>query len=152
MRDVKPCDLSRFWSKVDKTGECWVWRACIGNHGYGQFGLRPSYVLAHRFSYELANGPIGVGLCVLHRCDNRRCVNPEHLFLGTRTDNARDRDAKGRAPYGERHPMAKLTAMQVADIRAQHAAGAGKEDLAARFGVTESNVGLILRRQTWVAA
>lgn len=142
----------RFFAKVKKTDSCWLWAASIGSHGYGQFGMPPSYKLAHRFSYEAANGPIPRGLCVLHRCDNRRCVNPAHLFLGTRADNARDRDAKGRAPYGENHPMAKLSREQAAEIRAAVVRGTSRAALAARFGVSGATVGMIARGKTWVGA
>lgn len=86
---------ARFWAKVDKTGDCWVWTAATNPKGYGQFyveGMR----LAHRVSWILAHGPIPDDLCVLHRCDHPPCVNPAHLFLGTYADNNHDRDAKGR--------------------------------------------------------
>lgn len=95
----------RFWSKVEKpTGEdgCWLWTAGLVN-GYGHFRLPSGQCLAHRMSWELANGPVPEGLCVLHKCDNPRCVNPEHLFIGTRADNNRDRAAKGRSITGDNH-------------------------------------------------
>lgn len=83
----------RFWSKVHITDGCWLWTGALRN-GYGRFGSRP-FKYAHRVSWELANGPTG-DLKVLHRCDNPRCVRPDHLFLGTQLDNMRDRSAKGR--------------------------------------------------------
>lgn len=98
----------RFWSKVDKSGDCWIWKAGRGGHGYGIFKVaayRSAY--AHRVAWELTNGPIPPtegyhGTCVLHRCDNPACVNPSHLFLGTAADNAADREAKGRLPHTPR--------------------------------------------------
>lgn len=87
----------RFWANVDKTlghgpqGTCWVWTACAIK-GYGYI----SRTLAHRVSWEIHNSPIPEGLCVLHKCDNPPCVNPEHLFLGTKKDNILDAVAKGR--------------------------------------------------------
>lgn len=92
-------------AKVDKNGPvvkpelgpCWLWTAFVKANGYGQFGIGKAKggAHAHRFSFELHVGPIPDGLCVLHRCDVRHCVRPEHLFLGTQKDNANDRDRKG---------------------------------------------------------
>lgn len=93
----KPTPAERFWSKVDRSGECWEWTAGLNQAGYGQFSMWPDRPeRAHRFSWVLHNGPIPDDLCVLHACDNRKCVNPAHLFLGTRGDNIRDCFAKGR--------------------------------------------------------
>lgn len=85
--------METFWSKVDKTGECWVWVAGRFVTGYGAYRNQG----AHRVSWGLMNGPIPAGLFVLHRCDNPPCVRPDHLFLGTHTDNMHDKVAKGRA-------------------------------------------------------
>lgn len=88
----------RFWEKVDKTGECWPWTACIERNGYGSFHVGGRRKWAHRVSYELNVGPIPSGEYVLHSCDNRRCVNPAHLRVGTHADNMRDMVDRGRAP------------------------------------------------------
>lgn len=92
-------ESQRFWKYVDKTHGCWEWSGSLDNFGYGQFSIGRSpkrrTIKAHRWSWENSNGPT-VGMCVLHRCDNRKCVNPAHLFLGTRSDNMRDMHAKGR--------------------------------------------------------
>ena len=87
----------RFWAKVDKTGDCWVWTGALTHSGYGKFKVR-SYkvVLAHRWAYEVTHGPIPAGLFVCHRCDVPSCVRPSHLFVGTQTDNMKDAAAKGR--------------------------------------------------------
>lgn len=94
----------RFWSKVDRRGpdECWLWLASILNNGYGCFSSEWSN-LAHRVAWELVCGPIPAGLCVLHRCDVKLCVNPAHLWLGTKADNNADCRAKKRNQFGPTH-------------------------------------------------
>lgn len=88
--------VDRFWAKVDRSGDCWVWTAYRNRNGYGQFWFNRSLHLAHRVSWILTNGSIPDGLCVLHQCDNPPCVNPAHLWVGTQVENIADRDAKGR--------------------------------------------------------
>ncbi len=85
----------RFWAKVDRTGDCWIWTAAsLG--GYGQFGTEQGIQGAHRFSYEIVNGPIPSGLNVCHTCDTPLCVKPNHLFVGTQQENVVDSYDKGR--------------------------------------------------------
>lgn len=87
----------RFFRRVRKTEGCWYWEGYRGPKGYGQFPIaKRNIVQAHRYSYELVNGPIAEGMCLLHSCDNAPCVNPSHLFPGTRADNNQDMMAKGR--------------------------------------------------------
>lgn len=103
--DYTPQDVNRFWKKVGKSGECWLWSAATrGSNGYGAFWLNGRHVGAHRFSYELHYGPIPDGLQALHNCpdgDNPLCVNPAHLWAGTNLDNVRDRGEKGRNASGD---------------------------------------------------
>lgn len=138
----------RFWKKVDKRGPggCWNWEASQVGKGYGGFFFREKGQRAHRVSWILAFGEIPDGLKVLHHCDNRLCVNPRHLFLGTDADNARDRTEKGRTPHGENHYRSILTADAVREIRQSRAT---KANLATRYGVSADAIARVQRRFNW---
>jgi DNA-binding transcriptional regulator YiaG len=142
----------RFWGKVRKGAGCWEWTASVNGHGYGQIMTRENgrrrLLLAHRVSYLWHKGDPGE-MCVMHTCDNRKCVNPEHLTLGTRADNQRDMARKGRSARGERGGHARLTAPAVAEIRRLRSSGVGQADLAARFGVSQPTISDIEHRRTW---
>ena len=119
------------------------------NRGYGWFCFRQKTVRAHRASWELHNGPIPNGLHVLHKCDVRCCVNPDHLFLGTHLDNMRDRHLKGRStgPKGSAAAKAKLSDADVVLIRSSKLPA---RELAESLGVNKSTIYSILNGRTWV--
>lgn len=133
---------------------CWNWTGGISQPtNYGIFSWDAGYQMsAHRASWMLHHGMIPAGLKVLHKCDNRHCVSPTHLRLGTQQENIDEMHAKGRArkAVGERASKAKLTAQQVIEIRRLHAEeGLGCTRLGRRFGVTEQNIMAIVNRQSW---
>jgi len=130
-----------------------------GQNGYGVIGRGgrgAGTVGAHRAAWELAHGPVPSGLCVCHRCDVRLCINPHHLFIGTRAENQADMRAKGRAASGRRNARAKLTEAQVSQIVAVRAANRGRrcwgaKELAAEFGVSSTAVEHIAAGRRWVS-
>src|SRR4029077_19957001 len=152
-------DAKRFESYFTRSGQddCWEWRGermqSDPKFPYGRYWENRSSRFAHRVAWELANGVIPTGLCVLHRCDNPPCVNPSHLFLGTRADNMADMDAKGRRvtmpPKGEKSGMAKLDTTKIVAIRAAYESGEPQRSIARRFGVCKSTVGYGVRREIW---
>jgi len=92
----QPSFEDAFWSKVDRTGDCWIWQSSRFATGYGRVTYQGKSAYSHRVSWTLTNGEIPNGFHVCHHCDNPPCVRPDHLFLGTPLDNMRDRDRKGR--------------------------------------------------------
>lgn len=111
--------LNAFYKQVTKgnPGECWIWNGSVGNHGYGVFSFAAKHPLAHRFAYTVNIGPIPHGMCVCHKCDNKKCVNHNHFFLGTKNDNNQDMFRKGRGRWPGR---SNITTDQVRQIRAMH--------------------------------
>jgi len=134
----------RFWSHVDKRGpdECWPWTASLQEKGYGQFNVGDdSMVRAHRFSYELHYGPLGNDHA-LHTCDNRRCMNPKHLFRGTQAVNMKDMRKKGRG-------FSRLSEMQVRSIKLYGVNGWKHQKIAEHFCIGKSTVTAILSGRIW---
>lgn len=129
----------RFWAKVNKTDACWLWTRSTSGRGYGQAYTGTGIMLAHRMSWIMANGPIPVGMMVLHRCDVKRCVRPSHLFLGTAKDNSQDMASKQRSPSGERHYKAALTDEQIRLIARMWADGLEGPEIARLFRVSEGH-------------
>jgi hypothetical protein len=146
----------RFWPKVDKRGvdECWEWNAHKNHKGYGTFQYQGQH-LAHRVSWIIEHGEIQDGLEVLHRCDNRGCVNPHHLFLGTQIDNILDMRSKGRAakiPKGENALNCRLNNSQVIAIRNMYKGRRGGKrmvDIAVIFGVSKSTISNVILKRTY---
>ena len=124
---------------------CWLWLPKLQPTGYGRFNFNGRPIFAHRAAWVRHNGPVPHGLFVCHSCDNRRCVNPSHLFVGTNADNVRDAVRKGRNVRGERAGAAKLSEKQVMEIAASTDL---HRVLAKRFGVSKSNIGMIKRPNT----
>ena len=137
----------RFAEKVtpQKSG-CHHWTGSIMPNGYGQIHVHGRTAYAHRVAWELTNGPVPVGAFVLHDCDNRRCVNPAHLRLGSFQDNMDDMTGKLRHAHGIRNGHAKLAIAEVRLIRSMRGT---HEEIAARFGVSRPTVSLIRSRHTW---
>ena len=155
-----PDELGRFWDKVSQTDGCWNWTSYLNQHGYGKFLFHGKDVFAHRFSYFIHFGEIpNSHPCVCHRCDNPACVRPDHLWIGTHTQNIQDCLAKGRHlsttnPFGchrgSSHSSAKLTDAQVTSIRSRYAEGSDTlQSLADEFSVHKSNIHCIVARSTW---
>lgn len=142
---------TRFWSKVDirSKHECWEWKASLRSTGYGQFELGRTMLKSHRVAYELTHGTIHNGLHVCHTCDNRKCVNPSHLFLGTNADNANDRTLKRRSAVGKQLPQTKLNKTSVKHIKRMLLKGISKIQIAKQYRVSPATIHAIANGDTW---
>jgi hypothetical protein len=130
---------------------CWLWQGAMNDRGYGVIHYGKKRYLASRVSYLLYVGEFDDSLCVLHKCDNPSCINPDHLFLGTRGDNNKDRTKKGRGrvAVGIRCSLSKLSEEDVKSIRQKSASGIGDKDLSKVFNTAPSNIYMIKTRRTW---
>lgn len=149
--------INRFWSKVQKTPECWIWTAGCSGNGYGLFSYTINgiqiRITIHRFSWEYHYGPIPTNKLVCHHCDNKTCCNPSHLFLGDPKDNTRDMMNKGRlnggwAP-GEQHVNTNLTNDDVRKIKQLLSQGVYQHEIATAFNISQTTVSRIKLRKTW---
>ena len=141
------CSLRcRIKNNIERVGDCWEWQGVLNEKGYGRISVGANNnIRAHRASYEAFVGPIG-RLLVCHECDNPKCVNPDHLFLGTPKRNSEDMAEKGRSTRGERNAQARLTASDAqairADLRSPH-------EVAREYGVSAPTNCDIRERRTW---
>ena len=154
---MKNIDVIMKRAKLDRNTDCWEWQGRRHVHGYGQIKYRGKVVNAHRVSAHLfKNFDLYSDLCVCHTCDNPGCVNPKHLFLGTRADNNRDKIEKGREDHsglvhgkGEASAVSKLTNEDVLTIRRLHNLGVSQREIAESFDVCRPQVSKIINRKRW---
>lgn len=153
----------RFWSKVERCGDCWLWRGAIGKNGYGNLhvgstrdGSRAA-MSAHRVAFELAGGDPAVPV-VMHRCDTKACVRPSHLVGGSQSENVRDCMAKGRhrpgrggprPQIGEKNGRSKINAAAASQIRAMAAAAASWSEIGKLFGISDTHAARVARGENW---
>lgn len=139
----------RFLEKVEMEpmSGCWLWTGAISQHGYGRFsGEGRKTTQAHRWAYQKYKGDIPAGMSLCHKCDNPSCVNPNHLFIGTRADNAADMVAKNRQPKGQQKATHKLTEEQVRTIYSETGS---HRALAAKYNVSHRLIGGIKKGERW---
>jgi hypothetical protein len=164
---MKSTPETRFLRLVNKTSTCWLWKGTKSPSGYGCFSFNVKRVRAHRWSYEHFIGPIPAEMVVCHSCDVRNCVNPEHLWIGTRTDNHRDMCRKRRHAghvrgrgsksidelknyrRGSNHGRSRITEDDVLAIRDKLEKGSTLTSLAKSYGIHITSIFLIKHRKTW---
>jgi len=140
--------LPRFINKIqiDSDSQCWNWIAAVDHKGYGQFKFNGKRVRAHRFAYYVFVNKVNAEIMVCHKCDNRRCCNPDHLFLGTSAENQMDMALKGRSTHGIKHPNRKLTEQQIFAILNDNRRHV---DIAGDYEVSRKHIGDIKRGKYW---
>jgi hypothetical protein len=148
-----PVAIAKFKSFIPKAPKtsCWDWTGALNPYGYGDFYFEYESFIASRLSYSVFVAPIPHGLCVCHKCDNRKCVNPSHLFLGTKGDNNRDTVLRKRhqTQRGSRSNFAKFNEQQVINIREMHLNGRSINSIAKQFNSGRTGISFIVNRKTW---
>lgn len=166
MPKLEESDLNRFWTKVAITANpktCWEWNGVLNNRGYGSLMVKDKRYLAHRLSYFINKKTDPQSLLVLHSCDNRKCLNPNHLFLGTAKDNTQDMIKKGRKGVydhslrdntniarGEKSGRSVLTKQKVLNIRESYQKdNVSQRSLAKKYKVHPATIQFIIERRNW---
>lgn len=147
-RSRRSSEADSFWPLIKRSATCWLWQGTT-NGRYGTVHVNGEHFYAHRYSFQLHRGTIPDGMMVLHHCDNPLCVNPNHLHLGTQTDNMREASERGRLCVGERNHFAKRSVEDVRVIRESAAAGESYSSIARRLGGDAGIISLIVRRKIW---
>lgn len=150
----KAHSVESFWALSDRPDDpngCWTWRGNVDSDGYGRISFSGRYHKAHQLAYRLSNGVMKRKVYICHKCGNRLCVNPEHLYHGNSKQNAQDMIRHGRSLKGERNHNAKLTSENVREIRKKYDAGGGNTvTLAAEYGVTQGAISHVVLGKTWI--
>jgi hypothetical protein len=150
-----PFVIARFLSNCSHgdSAECWNWHGIMNTNGYGRFSLNDRHRLAHRVSFQMFIGQIPKGMVVCHRCDNRKCVNPNHIWLGTQSENLKDAFVKGRMKHpdttGEKNGNRKLSWEKVRAIREMKSSGVKSFLIASSFNVSTSTIYDIVKNRIW---
>ena len=148
-----PIEIKRFWEKVDikDINSCWEWKAFKLWSGYGMFNRKNKKLsrYAHRVCWEITFGEIPKGLKVCHKCDNRACVNPNHLWLGTQAENLADMARKNRSSIGTKHGQSKLNEDQIKEIFNLSKKGLSSSQIAKQFPVNRRQISRILSGERW---
>lgn len=143
--------VDRFFKKVKKSDGCWLWTGNLNECGYGTIGSGKNgkTILSNRACWLIHKGKIPDGLCVLHKCDNPACVNPDHLWIGTHAENMIDRQNKGRTPKGSLCGRVKLTEEIVLSIRKDHSLGMTRLAVAKKYNTSRTSAFAIIHRLSW---
>lgn len=150
---IKECIMNLFDRLFSKTiicdDGCWEFTGARDQRGYGRINVNDQAILAHRVAFDLVVDDIPSGMFVCHHCDNPACINPDHLFLGTNQDNINDMVSKRRHTYGERNGMAKLTEVQVVEIKQQLTNGVARRKIADTYDVSVWLIHDIAKGRRW---